>query len=109
MDRYAIIKTGGKQYRISKGETFKVEKVKGDIGDTIEMDDVLFLGNGSDSIVGTPFVKNAKVITEIVKHERGKKIIVFKYKRRKNYKKKMGHRQSLTNLKVKEIVYNHEN
>ena len=101
---YAIIKTGGKQYKVSPGDTLKVEKIEGKIGDTLVIEDVLMAVNGEKIEVGRPILQNAKVAGEIVCQAKGKKIIVFKAKKRKGYRKKIGHRQLLTELKIKEIT-----
>jgi large subunit ribosomal protein L21 len=100
---YAIIRTGGKQYKISPGDTIKVEKVPGQKGDTVEMKDVLFYSEGENILTGQPILSNVTVVGEILGQHRAKKVIVFKKKRRKGYSKKQGHRQSFTSLKVKEI------
>jgi large subunit ribosomal protein L21 len=96
---YAVIRTGGKQYRVSEGETLRVEKLAGDVGSTITFGEVLMLG-GSKVQVGKPLVKGAKVSAQIVAQDRGKKIIVFKIRRLKNYRRKNGHRQWFTELKI---------
>lgn len=101
---YAVIKTGGKQYTVNEGDKFKVEKLSGEIGAKIELTDVLCLGDGSGIKVGAPLVENAKVVCKITGQGRGKKIIVFKKKRRKGYKKKQGHRQSYTEIEVSKIT-----
>jgi len=100
---YAVIKTGGKQYRVSEGELLKVEKIEGNKGDTILFDNVLMVSRDGDVKVGTPIVEGAKVTGEIVTEIKSPKITVFKMKRRKGYRKKTGHRQKLTVLKIKEI------
>ncbi|MBN2517203.1 MAG: 50S ribosomal protein L21 [Deltaproteobacteria bacterium] len=100
---YAVIKTGGKQYRISEGELLKAEKIEGSKGDTISFDDVLMVSRNGDTKIGTPHVDGAKVIGEIVSQTKGPKITVFKMKRRKGYRNKRGHRQHVTILKIKEI------
>jgi large subunit ribosomal protein L21 len=97
---YAIVETGGRQYRVSPGDRLDVEKLAGEVGDTITFTDVLLVGNGSSVTIGTPKVASARVEAQITAQKRGKKIIVFKFKRRKNYRKKQGHRQSLTSLKI---------
>lgn len=99
---YAVIKTGGKQYKVSEGDLVKVEKVEGAVGDTIELDQVLMVG-GAEVKLGTPLVPGAKVTAQIVAQEKDKKILVFKSKRRKGYRKKNGHRQPITRLKVAAI------
>ena len=96
---YAVIKTGGKQYRVSEGDVIRVEKLAGGVGDSVEFDEVLMVG-GEKVAVGTPTVTGAKVSAEIVAQDRAKKIIVFKKKRRKNYRRKYGHRQPYTELKI---------
>ena len=100
---YAIIKTGGKQYRVSPGQTLRVEKLDGNVGETVELDNVLLVGGGEGIQIGTPSVSGAAVSAEIVEQGRAKKIIVFKKKRRKGYHKKQGHRQYYTGLKITEI------
>ena len=96
---YAVIKTGGKQYRVRGGDVIRVEKLAGGVGDSVEFDEVLMVG-GEKVAVGTPTVTGAKVSAEIVAQDRAKKIIVFKKKRRKNYRRKYGHRQPYTELKI---------
>lgn len=100
---YAVIKTGGKQYRVSEGETLHVEKLAGDPGDQINFDEVLLVGGGDATKVGQPIVDGAKVTAEIVSQDRGPKIIVFKMRRRKNYRRKAGHRQPYTRVKITSI------
>ena len=99
---YAVIKTGGKQYRVSEGDKLRVEKLVGDVGSTVELDEVLMLGGDAPKI-GKPTIPGAKVVAEIVAQDRTKKIIVFKMKRRKNYRRKRGHRQPYTELRIKAI------
>ena len=96
---YAVIKTGGKQYRVSPGDRLRVEKLPGDRGSTISFDQVLMVG-GETIRVGKPSVEGVKVNAEIVAQDRAKKIIVFKMKRRKNYRRKNGHRQPFTELHI---------
>lgn len=100
---YAVIRTGGKQYRVSQGDILEVERVKGEVGDKLTLSDILLVGGNGEVKIGTPIVGAAKVTAEIVKQGRGKKIIVFKKKRRKSYSRKRGHRQELTTLKITEI------
>jgi large subunit ribosomal protein L21 len=100
---YAVVKTGGKQYRVSQGDLVQVEKVKGETGDKVELDKVLLIGGNDEAKIGTPTLPEAKVTAEIVEHKLAKKIIVFKKKRRKNYSRKQGHRQRQTTLKITEI------
>ena len=99
---YAVIKTGGKQYKVSEGDLVKVEKIDGAVGETVEIDQVLMVG-GAEVKLGTPLVPGAKVKAQIVAQEKDKKIVVFKSKRRKGYRKKYGHRQPITRLKVAAI------
>lgn len=97
---YAVIKTGGKQYRVAEGDTLQVEKLQGEPGDEISFDQVLLVGGGDSTKVGAPIVKGATVKAEITAQNRGKKIVVFKMKRRKNYRRKNGHRQPYTQIKI---------
>jgi large subunit ribosomal protein L21 len=99
---YAVIRTGGKQYRVSQGDTLRIEKLPGDVGSTITFGEVLMLG-GDKLSVGKPLLKGAKVSAQIVAQDRGKKIIVFKMRRRKNYRRKNGHRQWFTEVKITDI------
>jgi len=99
---YAVIKTGGKQYKVSEGDLLKVDMLDGAVGDTIELDQVLMVG-GAEVKLGTPLVPGAKVKAQIVAQEKDKKILVFKSKRRQGYRKKFGHRQQITRLKVAAI------
>ena len=100
---YAVVATGGKQYRINEGDRIRVEKLNGDTGDKVVLDRVLMLGEGEKSKIGSPILEGAKVKAEIVDQYRGEKIVVFKYKKRKNYRRKMGHRQSYTDLRIEKI------
>jgi large subunit ribosomal protein L21 len=100
---YAVIKSGGKQHRVSPGEVLTVEKLAGSQGEEVVFDQVLMVVNDADIRIGAPIVEGAKVVGEILAQKKGKKINVFKMKRRKGYKKKTGHRQQLTSMKVKEI------
>jgi len=100
---YAVIKTGGKQYKVSPGDVIRVEKIPGDPGQEIELSEVLLVGEGNEVKIGQPLVEGAKVIATIVEQGRSRKIIVFKKKRRKNYRRKRGHRQYYTDLQIKEI------
>ncbi len=100
---FAIIRTGGKQYKVSKDDQITVEKIDAEAGKKVEIEDVLMVSDGKKTTIGTPAVKGAKVVAEIVEQTRGDKIIVFKKKRRQNYRRKKGHRQNLTVLKIKDI------
>ncbi|MDO9308903.1 MAG: 50S ribosomal protein L21 [Deltaproteobacteria bacterium] len=99
---YAVIKTGGKQYKVAEGEFLKVEKLEGEIGDNIEFGEVLMLG-GEKTVVGAPLVAGASVTAKIAVQGKGKKVLVFKSKRRKDSRKLRGHRQHLTVLKIEKI------
>jgi large subunit ribosomal protein L21 len=96
----AIIKTGGKQYRVAVGDKLRIEKLDNDVGSPIEFSEVLFVGTGADAKVGTPIVAGAKVSGLVKAHGRGKKLIVYKFRRRKNYRRKNGHRQSFTEVEI---------
>jgi len=98
----AVIRTGGKQYRVSEGDTLAVELLPGDPGQEIEFSEVLMVGGESPKI-GSPLVAGAKVKAQIVDHERGERLVVFKFKRRKRFKKRNGHRQHLTQVKITAI------
>jgi len=98
--RYAVIRTGGKQYRVSEGDVVKVEKLAGEVGEKVTFDDILFVGGDGEAKIGTPLVADAKVTCEIIGQNRAKKIIVFKKKRRKGYSRQAGHRQYQTALKI---------
>ncbi len=100
---YAIVRTGGKQYQVACGDQVRVEKLDGNVGDTIDLSDVLMVVDNEDIKVGQPVVENAKVTATIAEQGRGKKVIVFKKKRRKGYRLRKGHRQSYTALKIEEI------
>lgn len=97
---YAVIKTGGKQYRVASGDKLHVEKLEGNPGDSIKFDQVLLVGGGDDTKVGQPTVDGATVEAKILSQDRGKKIIVFKMKRRKNYRRRQGHRQPYTRIEI---------
>ncbi len=97
---YAVIKTGGKQYRVSEGDTLRVEKLDTSAGETIEFDQVLAVGEGADLKVGTPFVKGGKVTATVKAQGRAKKVEIIKFRRRKHHMKRMGHRQSYTELEI---------
>jgi large subunit ribosomal protein L21 len=101
---YAIIQTGGKQYRVAPGDVLRVERLGGERGDEVVLDQVLLVADGANVQVGTPLVEGASVRGEIMRQGKAKKILVFKKKRRKNYRRKQGHRQLFTALQVKEII-----
>ena len=104
MAPYAIVETGGKQYRAEPGKTITVEKLAGEEGSTIELDRVLMVSDDGETTIGSPTVAGAKVVAEVATQAKGDKIIVFKYKRKIRYSVKTGHRQRLTQLAIKEIV-----
>jgi large subunit ribosomal protein L21 len=99
---HAVIRTGGKQYRVAAGDVVRVEKLDGNAGDKIVFDEVLFL-DGEAPKFGTPLVAGAKVSGEIVRQARGEKLVIFKFKKRKKYRRKNGHRQSFTAIKITEV------
>ena len=101
--KYAVIRTGGKQYRVSEGDVVKVEKLSGEVGEKVTLADILFIGGDDEVKIGAPLVANAKVSGEIVGQIRAKKIRVFKKKRRKSYSRQQGHRQYQTALKITAI------
>jgi large subunit ribosomal protein L21 len=100
---YAVISSGGKQYRLTEGSVVEVERLAGNVGDQVVFDQVLMLGGGDDPVIGTPLVEKARVLGTIVDQKKGDKVIVFKFKRRKMYRKKAGHRQLLTRVKVESV------
>jgi large subunit ribosomal protein L21 len=101
---FAVIKTGGKQYIVKPGDRIKVEKINGEVGDTVEISEVLLVNKDGDLKIGTPVVEGAKVVASIIEQGRSRKIIVFKKKAKKGYKRKKGHRQYYTLLEIKEIL-----
>ena len=101
---YAVIQTGGKQYRVQPGETIKVEKIDVAAGSTVEFNEVLLVADGENVRVGKPLLTGDKVAAEIVEHDRDEKILVYKYRRRKAWHKKQGHRQPFTAIKVTGIT-----
>lgn len=100
---YAVVETGGKQYRVQTGQTVRVEKLDGELGSKVKLDKVLMVAGEKSPTVGAPYVKGASVEAEIVEQHRTRKIMVFKYKRRKRYRVKRGHRQHYTALKITDI------
>ncbi len=101
---YAIIESGGKQYRVEPGAVVALERIPGDVGSQVELDRVLLISDGTVVKVGKPTLSGARVISKIVAQTRGEKIDVFKFKRRKKYRRKTGHRQELTQVRISEIV-----
>lgn len=101
---YAIIRTGGKQYRAEPGKTLRIPSLEASEGDEITFDEVLLGSDGSKIFAGAPLLDGAKVTAEVVKHGKGDKIVVFKFKRRKNYARKQGHRQGFTEVRINDIT-----
>ena len=101
---YAVIRSGGKQYKVSKDDIISVEKLTAEAGDKISLDEVLMISEKDNLIIGDPIIKGATVNAKVVEQTRAKKIIVFKKKRRHNYRRKIGHRQDLTLVKIEEII-----
>ena len=100
MKSYAVIETGGKQYLIHEDDVVSVEKLNAEVGSSIEVAPVLAVSNGKELIVGNPAIEGASITAEVLEHYRGKKVVSFKKKRRKGYRRKVGHRQDLTRLKI---------
>ncbi len=101
---YAVVETGGKQYKVSVGQVITVEKLVAEKGATVELERVLMVGEGEDVRVGTPVVEGAKVSAKVLGHEQGDKVIIFKYKPKERYRRKKGHRQLLTRLEIEDIA-----
>jgi large subunit ribosomal protein L21 len=101
---FAIVQTGGKQHRVEPGQVIEVEKLPAAEGETVELTEVLLISDDETLRQGKPLVEGAKVVARVVKQARGRKIIVFKYKPKVRYKRKIGHRQSITRLEIQEIV-----
>ncbi len=97
---YAVIKTGGKQYRVAQGDKLRIEKLPGNVGDSVTFGDVLLVGEGDSLKIGAPMLAGAKVEAKITEQDRAKKIIIFKFRRRKNYHRKSGHRQPFTAVEI---------
>ncbi len=100
---YAVIKTGGKQYKVAAGDKLKVEKLIGDVGSTVVIDKVLVVADGTNTTVGAPLIAGATVNATVVSHGRGDKVMIFKMRRRKHYRKTQGHRQSYTEIQINTI------
>lgn len=101
---YAVIKTGGKQYRVAAGEKIKVEQIPADVGAEITLDQVLMVGEGETVKIGTPIIAGASVTAKVIAHGRGPKIKIFKMRRRKHYQKHQGHRQNYTEIEISGIA-----
>ena len=97
---YAVIQTGGKQYKVAPGEELKIEKLDGKVGDDVYFDNVLLVSKEDEVTLGKPVLENTRVVAKITRQARGPKIIIFKFKRRKGYRKKQGHRQDFTGVKI---------
>ena len=102
---YAVVKTGGKEYRISQGDLIRVEKVEGKVGDQVTMKDILMVSHEGQVQVGNPLLANAVITGEIVQQMKGKKVLTYKMKRRKNYRRTKGHRQTYTYIRVNDISF----
>jgi len=100
---YAIIETGGKQYRVKEGDILKVEKLEAEVGSVVELTPVLAVKKGDELILGAPRIEGAKAVARVLEHGKGEKIIVFKYKPKKNYRRKQGHRQPYTRIQIEKI------
>ena len=100
---YAVIETGGKQYRVQEGDSLRVELLDAEVGSRVELDKVLMVSNGAEVKIGQPYVADAKVTLKVEEHGKGKKIVVFKFKSKKGYRKKQGHRQPYTKVTVEKI------
>jgi large subunit ribosomal protein L21 len=101
---YAVIKTGGKQYKVAAGDKLKVEKLVGDVGSKVVIDKVLMIADGETTTIGAPLVAGAKVSATVVSHGRADKVMIFKFRRRKHYRKTQGHRQSFTEIQIDTIA-----
>ena len=101
---YAVIKTGGKQYKVAAGETLKVERLTADVGSDVTLDQVLAVGSGADLVTGAPLVTGASVVASVVAHGRHDKVRIFKMRRRKHYQKHGGHRQPFTELEISAVT-----
>ena len=102
---YAIIETGGKQYRVKEGQTIRVELVDGQSDDTVEFDKVLMVKRGEETLVGTPYVSGASVSAKVIEHAKARKILVFRYRSKTNFRRRYGHRQPFSKLVVESIQF----
>jgi len=101
---FAVIQTGGKQYRVKQGDTIEIERIAGLPGEEVTFDKVLLIGDGNDYAIGQPNVAGSKVLGELLRHDRGEKIVIGKFKRRRKYRRKTGHRQEISVVRIKEII-----
>mgnify|MGYP000368518956 CR=1 FL=1 len=101
---YAVIRSGGKQYRVSKDQVIRLEKLEVSEGETVDFQEILMVGEGENVRIGAPFLEDSKVSAEVLAHGRGKKVNIIKFKRRKHHMKRQGHRQWFTEVKIKEIA-----
>ena len=100
---YAVVQTGGKQYRVTAGDTLEIERVSAEVGQSVVLDDVRLLNRDGEVIAGQPRVEGASVVADVVEHKRGPKVVIYKLKRRQGYRRKAGHRQELSVIRIKEI------
>ena len=100
---YAVIKTGGKQYRVAAGDTIKVERLAAEVGHDVKLDQIVAIGNGADLVVGAPLVAGASVVASVVAHGRHPKVRIFKMHKRKHYQKRQGHRQNFTEIRISAV------
>ena len=100
---YAVVQTGGKQYRVAAGDTLEIERVSAEVGQSVVLDDVRLLNRDGEVVAGQPRVEGASVVADVVEHKRGPKVVIYKLKRRKGYRRKAGHRQELSVIRIKEI------
>lgn len=103
---YAVVKTGGKQYRVTPGDSIEVEKLPHEVGEQVELDQVLLVVDGSGAEIGRPLVEGARVKATVTRQAKGRKVIIFKYSAHRRYRRKRGHRQTFTRLRIDEIVAN---
>jgi large subunit ribosomal protein L21 len=101
---YAVVKTGGKQYRVTPGDSIEVEKLPFEVGEQVELEEVLLVANGKGATIGRPLVDGAKVKATVTRQAKGRKVIIFKYRPSKRYRRRKGHRQQFTRLRIDEIV-----
>jgi len=103
---YAVVQTGGKQYRVAEGDIICVEKLNAEVGSVVTLDEVLVVSDDANTVVGTPFVEGAAVTAEVLENGKAKKVVIFKYKAKKDYRRKKGHRQPFTKLEIKSVSAN---